>query len=116
MSDEGGERPKKRRRKKRKKKRSEAPVGKRDDRPPFARSYPRHDGLDELVFAFERGDFGLVREKAPALIDGDADEAVKRAATDLRRRIDPAPTSVYLWALGVALLVFLYGFYVSHSH
>ena len=49
-------------------------------------------------------------------MDGEEDEPVKRAATDLRRRIDPAPTSIFLWALGVALLVFLYGFYVSHAH
>ena len=66
--------------------------------------------------AFERGDFARVRAEAPALMEGDEDEAVKRAAADLRRRIDPAPTSIFLWALGVALLVFLYGFFVSHSH
>lgn len=116
MSDEGGERTKRRRRKKKKKRNKRVEAAANDDRPPFARAYPRHERLDELVAAFDRGDFSRVRAEAPALMDGEEDEPVKRAATDLRRRIDPAPTSIFLWALGVALLVFLYGFYVSHAH
>jgi hypothetical protein len=99
-------------RKKKRKRRKKA-----DDRPPFARSYPRDATLDALVKAFEEGNFAAVREGAPALIEGaDVDEDVKRAAGDLRRRINPAPTSVYLWALGVCLLAFLYAYYLSHGH
>jgi len=107
--------PPKRKRKRKRKRRDDA-AKPTDDRPPFARVYPHHDALDRLVAAFDRGDFALVRSEIPAILDGDEDESVKRAAADLRRRLDPAPTSVFLWALGVALLVFLFGYYVSHSH
>lgn len=116
MSDEGGERTTKRRRRKKRKRKKPARDEAPDARPPFARTYPRHAQLDQLVAAFEEGNFARVREDATALMHGDEEEAVKRAAADLRRRIDPAPTSIFLWALGVALLVFLYGFYVSHGH
>lgn len=102
--------PSKRPAKKRKRKRR-----RRAARPPFARDYPDDPALDALLKAFEEGNFAEVRRGAPALVEGEVDERVQRAARDLRRRIDPAPTSVYLWAIGLCLLVFLYGYYLSHT-
>ncbi len=84
-------------------------------RPPFAARYPRDARLDHLVEAFEAGNFALVRTDAEALARSADDDDVRSAARDLRRRLDPEPTTVYLWALGVALLVFLFGYYLSHA-
>lgn len=82
-------------------------------RPPFAVDYPSHDGLDQLLVAFDAGNYAFVREQAPRLVQADVDENVRNAAKDLRRRIDPEPTAAYLWALGVALVLLLYLFYVT---
>ncbi|MCA9620828.1 MAG: hypothetical protein KC731_17515 [Myxococcales bacterium] len=84
------------------------------DAPRFTEAYPEDPDLGRLVAAFAAGNFAAVREGAPRLAEKTDDERVKQAALDLRRRIDPSPTSVYLWALGVALLALLYGFYLSH--
>ncbi len=85
-------------------------------RPAFADAYPRDDALDELVVAFERGNFRLVRSEAEDLAERTDDEAVRRAAMDLRRRLDPDPASLYLLGIGVALVVFLYGYYLMSAH
>ncbi len=82
-------------------------------RPAFAADYPRHEGLDQLLVAFEAGNYAYVREQAPRLAKADVHENVRNAAKDLRRRIDPEPTAAYLWALGVALVLLLYLFYVT---
>jgi hypothetical protein len=100
---------------KRRKRRTKA--AKREDRrPPFARGYPRHPDLDALLVAFEAGNFAQVREGLAALQGNEPDDTLASAARDLRRRIEPSPTSVFVWALGVALLALLYGFYLSHAH
>lgn len=91
-------------------KRAKAPEG---DRPAFAARYPRHPELDRLVDAFEAGNFAAVRAGTPSLMAGADYEAVRDAARDLRRRIDADPTSMFLWALGVTLLVFLFGYYLA---
>ena len=84
-------------------------------RPRFAKGYPASAELDRLVDAFSAGNFALVRSEAPALADEAEDEAVRTAARDLRRRISPEPTAVYLWALGVALVLLLYGYYLTNQ-
>ena len=66
--------------------------------------------------AFEAGNYALVRREATELCDRSDDEALREAAFDLRRRIAPDPTSIYLWALGVALLVFQFGYHLMQSH
>jgi hypothetical protein len=97
---------------KRRKRRKKRP----NKRPVFARSYPSDPEVDRLLQAFEAGNYGLVRTDATALADRTEDEAVRDAALDLRRRIEPTPTSVYLWAIGVGLVVFLFGYYLMQSH
>jgi hypothetical protein len=86
----------------------------RDGRPAFARGWPRDERLDALLAAFEAGNFAHVRTEAPALAKASDDEAIKAAAFELRRRIEPGPSALYLWALGVMLVVFLYGYFHAH--
>ena len=99
-----GAEPKRKRKRKRTKK-AEKGHTKATERPAFARKYPPSKELERLVEAFELGNFALVRRRAPQLADESEDPAVQAAALDLRRRLDPAPTAIYLWALGVALAV-----------
>lgn len=86
------------------------------DRPQFAKAYPRDDELDRLVTAFERGNFKLVRDEAEDLAERTDDEGVRAAALDLRRRLNPDPIAIYLLAIGVSLVLFLYGYYLLHAH
>jgi hypothetical protein len=88
----------------------------REDLPAFARAYPADPQLDELVVAFSRGDFRRVRQAAPLLAKESADPSVRAAAVDLRRRIDPAPASLLLIAIGAALLVYLYLHHLSAAY
>jgi hypothetical protein len=83
--------------------------------PAFARDFPDDPELAELVTAFSIGDYATVRAGAPALAAKTEDEAIKRAAELLRKRIEPDPTSRLFLALTAALLVFLFGWWVTHS-
>jgi hypothetical protein len=82
-------------------------------RPPFAESFPADPALERVLSAFEGGDFARVRSEAPELARDSDDARVREAALELRRRIDFEPTAAFLWALGVALLVFLYGYHLT---
>jgi hypothetical protein len=85
------------------------------ERPRFLLTFPRDPSLDVLVRAFERGDFAYVRAHAAGVIAGATDPAVKDAASELRRRIDPDPTVVLLLGLFGGLLLFLVVWvYVGH--
>jgi hypothetical protein len=76
-------------------------------RPPFARDYPSNVELDRLLAAFEAGDYASVREGAPKLAASTKDEQVRRAALDLRGRIDPDLVSGALLLVALALAIFL---------
>lgn len=84
-------------------------------RPLFVQSFPADPELDQLVRAFENGNYAQVRREAPALAARTADPTVREAALELRRRIDPDPLLKYLLALAVALLVFLTIYFYSKS-
>jgi len=84
--------------------------------PAFARAFPREPALDALVAAFEAGDYARVRREAPALARRTEDDAVRAAARELRRRLDPDPLAVYLLVAAAALLTFLAGWYWAHPH
>ncbi|MFO0614385.1 MAG: hypothetical protein U0414_17490 [Polyangiaceae bacterium] len=82
----------------------------------FLRTFPKDPALGELVAAFERGDYAFVRTEAPALARATKNEEVRRAALELRRRIDPDRLSLLLIAFAFALLVVLSLYYWTHKH
>ena len=57
-----------------------------------------------------------MRREAPDLARRTQDDAVRRAARELRRRLDPDPVAVYMLMAAAALLVFLAGWYWLHPH
>jgi hypothetical protein len=83
---------------------------------PFTRSFPDDPELNRLVTAFEAGDFATVRVDAPKLAEKTDDAAVKKAALDLRRRIEPDPLQLYMLGLTLLLLVFLSAWFYLHKH
>ena len=84
--------------------------------PAFARAFPDDPAVRELVEAFERGEFALVRERAPKLAETTTDPAVAAAARELRRRLDPDPLAVKLLLAAVALLIFLSAWAYHTAH
>jgi len=84
------------------------------ERPRFVLGFPQHPDLTRLVAAFEAGNYALVREQAEALAERAESPAVRDAALELRRRIDPDPLAKYLLALTAALLLFLAYFAYHH--
>jgi hypothetical protein len=72
--------------------------------------------LDALVSAFQAGDYARVRREAPVLAERTQSDAVRRAARELRRRLDPDPVAVYMLMVTGALLAFLAGWYWLHPH
>jgi hypothetical protein len=87
------------------------------ERPRFLLRFPKHPELEPLIQAFEAGDYALVRRDAPALAERTDDPAVRDAAMELRRRIDPDPLYKYLLAASVVLLAFLTAYaYLGHPH
>jgi hypothetical protein len=78
-----------------------------EERPAFLLAFPDDPELEQLIAAFEEGDFARVRRDAPELARRTHDEAVRRAALELRRRIDPDALLVTLLGLSLALFAFI---------
>jgi hypothetical protein len=78
-----------------------------EERPAFLLRFPHDPELEPLMAAFEEGNFAKVRREAPLLARRTRDEAVRRAAIELRRRIDPDPLLVVLLVFAISLLFFL---------
>jgi hypothetical protein len=87
-----------------------------DERPPFARWFPPDPELEDLVSAFAAGDYRTVRIEAPRLAQRTGDPRVRRAALELRERIEPDSMQIYLLALTAVLLVFLTLWFYAHRH
>ena len=85
-------------------------------RPAFAAEYPASPELDELLAAFRAGNYQLVRQQATELARDTKDPHVRRAAQDLRQRLDPSRLSLYLFLLPVLLLLILVAHYLLGSH
>lgn len=85
-------------------------------RPAFAVDYPASPELDELLAAFRAGNYQLARKQAAELIRGSKDPAVRRAAEDVRKRLEPGRLSLYLFLLPVFLLLILVAHYLLGSH
>jgi hypothetical protein len=88
----------------------------RESRLPFLRSFPDDPDLNRIIAAFEAGDFATVRTEAPKLAARTESAAVKKAALDLRRRIEPDPMQIYLLGITLVLLVFLTAWFYWHKH
>jgi hypothetical protein len=84
------------------------------ERPRFLLAFPEHPELARLTAAFEAGNYSLVRAEAEALAERAESPAVRDAALELRRRIEPDPLAKYLLALTAALLLFLAYFAYHH--
>jgi hypothetical protein len=84
------------------------------ERPRFLLAFPEHPELARLSAAFEAGNYALVRADAQKLAEHTDDPAVRDAALELRRRIEPDPLAKYLLALTAALLLFLAYFAYHH--
>ncbi len=115
------------RRKKRRKQRAEAEApalrpeldAEGHERPRFLLSFPQDAELQPAIAAFEAGNYAAVRELTPRLLESES-EAVRRAAAELRRRIEPDPLMKYLLlavaVLVAALLFYAYGTHGAHVH
>lgn len=77
------------------------------ERPLFVLGFPKDPELDRLVQAFEAGNYAFVREHAARLAERAGSEAVRQAARELMRRIEPDPLIKLLLALSIALFVAL---------
>jgi hypothetical protein len=87
--------------------------------PAFARAYPRDPELDALLRAMAGGDHARVHAEAEPLAaraDKDGREEVARAARDLRRRLEPDPMVLWMFAGSLALLGFLVFWFYTHRH
>lgn len=94
--------------------RSELDVDGRE-RPRFLLSFPEDPELERLMVAFERGDYATVRTDAPLLAERTESEAVRDAALELRRRLEPDPLLRYLILAAVVLLLVLVLHAYSHK-
>jgi len=87
------------------------------ERPAFLLEFPADPELQRLARAFEAGNYEAVRLGAPRLIETTEDAAVRDAARELRRRIEPDPLMKYLLWVAIALFVFVVWYtYQNHSH
>ncbi len=92
--------------KKRKKPEADEPVA----------ALPRNEALDPLIAAFDAGNYAFVRAEAPRLMKATEDDAVRAAARDLLRRIDPDPMAKWMMGGAGLLLASLAGWYWMHAH
>lgn len=86
------------------------------ERPRFLLDFPADPELEKLISAFERGNYALVRELAPNLIEHAESIEVREAAVEIRRRIEPDPLLKYLLlASGLLLAVLVWYAYSQHG-
>jgi hypothetical protein len=86
------------------------------DRPAFAKDFPQHPEIDRVLDLFERGNYARAREDARALVKSTDDDAVRAAAREILKRLDPEPAAIYLVAISALLLALLAGWYWTHPH
>jgi hypothetical protein len=87
------------------------------ERPRFLLDFPEDPELERLIGAFEAGDYAEVRRLAPRVVKAAASPAVKDAAREIRRRIEPDPLIRYLLFAAVGLFVVIVAYvYTNHAH
>ena len=85
------------------------------ERPAFLLEFPEDPALERLIEAFEAGNYARVREGAELLARTSESAAVRDAALELRRHLEPDPLAKYLLAISVVLLIVLtvWAYYVE---
>ena len=78
-----------------------------NERPVFLLDFPEDPELERMIAAFEAGNYAEVRRLSAGVIEGAKDPDVRKAALELRRRIEPDPLSTYIVLISAALLLFL---------
>jgi hypothetical protein len=86
------------------------------ERPRFLLEFPDHPALQELVRAFEAGNYRAVRRGAPKLLESTEDPIVRAAARELARRIDPDPLMKYLLFVALGLFAFVVWYTYGSQH
>ena len=86
------------------------------ERPRFLLEFPHDPALQQLVRAFEAGNYRAVREGAAELAESSADPIVRAAARELARRIDPDPLLKYLLFVALGLFVFVVWYTYQGQH
>jgi hypothetical protein len=77
------------------------------ERPRFLLEFPNDPALQQLVSAFEAGNYRAVREGSAKLSASTEDPIVRAAARELSRRIEPDPLMKYLLFVALGLFVFV---------
>ena len=85
------------------------------ERPRFLLDFPEDPALERLIVAFENGNYALVRREAENVAATASSPAVRDAALELRRRIEPDPLAKYLLAIAALLLVYLVVWAYHHN-
>jgi hypothetical protein len=86
------------------------------ERPRFLLEFPNDPALQQLVRAFEAGNYQAVREGAAQLAESTEDPIVRAAARELGRRIDPDPLLKYLLFVALGLFVFVVWYTYQGQH
>lgn len=87
-----------------------------DERPAFARDFPRAPALDALVDAFAGGDYARVRAEGRKLAASADNEEVRRAAKTLVARTNADPLALWLLVVAGALLVVVSAYWILQEH
>jgi hypothetical protein len=67
------------------------------------------------VEAFAAGNYAKVRAGTAELIARSEDDEIRRAAGELRQRVQPDPLALWLLGLTALLLAFLTGWWIAHG-
>ncbi|HET7545930.1 MAG TPA: hypothetical protein VFK05_38945 [Polyangiaceae bacterium] len=86
------------------------------ERPHFLLEFPDDPALQQLVRAFEAGNYQAVRQGAPKLAESSEDAIVRAAARELVRRIEPDPLMKYLLFVALGLFVFVVWYTYQGQH
>ena len=77
------------------------------ERPRFLLEFPNDPALQQLVSAFEAGNYRAVREGSAKLVASSEDPIVRASARELARRVEPDPLMKYLLFVAIGLFVFV---------
>lgn len=86
------------------------------ERPRFLLEFPNDATLQQLVRAFEVGNYQAVREGAAKLATATDDPIVAAAARELARRIEPDPLMKYLLYVAIGLFVVIVWYTYQGQH